>query len=239
MTRYGAAIRPVPAFTPYIVVAIVYLVAVLVVDTTTSSATKGFLMPALLIGLLLALGAVRPFPRRIALVAGLGILFSWFGDVAIAQPGDLGFLLGLGGFFCAHVAYIVLFVSGLGLRRMPRLAVVYIAWWAGFVTLLAPHAGALLVPLALYGAVLGAMAALALAGNRWVAVGGALFVVSDSLLGLHLFLPGFSFWQVDFTIMVAYIGAQGALAVGAFVVARRSPGEPGTLGTPGTHLAIP
>ena len=222
MTRPLTVIRPLPAFTPYVVVAAVYLVAVAVVDTTTSSVTKGFLMPALLVGLLLALAAVRPYPRRTALLAGLGILFSWFGDVAIAQPGDLGFLLGLGGFFLAHLAYLALFVFGLGftLRRMPRLALAYAAWWAAFVALLAPHAGALLVPLALYGAVLGAMAALALAGNRWIAVGGALFVISDSLLGLHLFMPGFDFWQIDFVIMVAYIAAQGAIAVGAFVHAR-------------------
>lgn len=222
MTRRLPVVRPLPAFTPYLVVAVVHLVALAVVDSSTSSATKGFLMPALLIGLLLALAAVRPYPRRTALLAGLGILFSWFGDIAIAQPGDLGFLLGLGGFFLAHLAYLALFGFGLGLgfRRIPRLALAYGAWWAAFVALLAPHAGPLLVPLALYGAVLGAMAALALAGNRWIAVGGALFVISDSLLGLHLFMPGFDFWQVDLVIMVAYIAAQGAIAVGTFVHAR-------------------
>jgi uncharacterized membrane protein YhhN len=189
VTRSVPAIRPLPAFTPYVVVAVVHLVALAAGDATVSGATKGFLMPALLIGLLLALCAVRPFPRVLAVLASLGLVFSWFGDVAIAQPGGVGFLLGLGGFFVAHLAYIALFVRALRLRRMPRHSLVYIAWWAAFVALLAPHAGVLLVPLALYGAVLGAMAALALAGNPWIAAGGALFVVSDSLLGLHLFLP--------------------------------------------------
>ncbi|MGV8884026.1 MAG: lysoplasmalogenase [Microbacteriaceae bacterium] len=224
--RASFRIRPLPAFTPFLVVAVVHLSALLAGNIVLDGATKPFLMPALLIGLLLALAALKPMPVRIAALAGAAIVFSWFGDVALASPGDAGFLLGLGGFFCAHVVYVVLFATSLRQRRMPRLAWLYAVWWAAFVALLAPHAGALLVPLAVYGAVLGAVASLAMACNRWIAVGGALFVVSDSLLGLHLFMPGFDFAQIDVTIMVAYLAAQGAIAFGVFlhcvVVQRRA-----------------
>ena len=79
---------------------------------------------------------------------------------------------------------------------------------------LAPHLGSLLIPVAVYGLVLCAMGSLALHCNRWIALGGALFVISDTLLGLHNFLPGFALWQIDFLIMLSYLAAQALFAFG-------------------------
>src|SRR6187402_3516672 len=65
-------------------------------------AGKRELMLTLLGGFL----AATPNPRsRIALWASAGIVLSLAGDVLFAQPGDTGFILGLGGFLLAHVAY--------------------------------------------------------------------------------------------------------------------------------------
>jgi uncharacterized membrane protein YhhN len=214
-------------FAPYAVIGVVHLATLFTSWHDGAAVTKPLLMPALLLGFLLSLPLLgSPTKRRIAILAGLAIAFSWIGDVSLGMPGGLGFLFGLGFFFLAHVAYLALFINAISLRRLPRrnwivVALVALAWWAGFVTILAPHAGALLVPIALYGAVLGGVAVTAVACNRWVMVGALLFLISDSLLGLHLFLPGFHFWQVDFTIMVFYISGQGLIAWGAVMHERR------------------
>jgi uncharacterized membrane protein YhhN len=206
-------------FVPFAIVGLAHLVGLFTGLTVLSGLTKPLLMLALLGAFLTSVPRIR---SRVALLGGLGIVLSWAGDVSLASPGDLGFLVGLGFFFGAHVAYLVLFLTALPIRRMRRLSLIFVPWWAIFVALLAPHAGVMLVPIALYGAVLGAVAAAALACNRWVGAGAVFFLASDSLLGLHLFVPGFEFWQVDFTIMLAYILGQGLIAWGAVVHAREA-----------------
>ena len=172
--------------------------------------------PALMLTLLGAFLATTPQPRgRIAVWASAGIVLSLAGDVLFAQPGDVGFILGLSAFLLAHVAYTILFLGPLKTRGMPRLAALYGLWWFGLLALLLPHLGALAVPVVVYGGVLGLSAASALGTNRMVAVGAALFLVSDSVLACKLFLPGFSFWQQDFVIMVLYCAGQGLIALGA------------------------
>lgn len=208
--------RTVAVFTPYVLVGLVHLVALAIDAEQLSTFTKPLPMPLLLAAFLFSLPRIR---SEIALLGSLGILFSWAGDVSLASPGELGFLVGLGFFLLAHVAYIVLFLRKLRMRRLRPAALVYLAWWVALVVVLAPHLGSLLVPVAVYGLVLGAMGAIGLSCNRWIAIGGALFVVSDTLLGLHKFLPGFDFWQIDFLIMLSYIGAQGLIAYGAIRMA--------------------
>ncbi len=159
--------------------------------------------------------ATTPAPRgRIALWATAGIVFSLAGDVLFAQPGDIGFILGLGGFLLAHVAYAILFLGAVKTSRMPRLAAIYGLWWFALLALLLPHLGTLAFPVVVYGGVLGLSAASALGTNRTIAVGAALFLLSDSVLACKLFLPGFHFWQQDFAIMVLYCAGQGLIALG-------------------------
>jgi uncharacterized membrane protein YhhN len=68
-------------------------------------------------------------------------------------------------------------------------------------------------------------AATALGVNRTVAVGALIFFVSDTLLGFKMFWPGFSLWQADFLIMLAYITGQGLIALGSVRHAQRSVGD--------------
>lgn len=205
------------AFAPYGVVGIVHLVAMFTSNDALGSATKPLLMPALLLALLVSLPRWR---SGIALWGGLGIVFSWFGDTSLMYSGDVGFLSGLGFFLLAHVFYLLLIWRTLRRRRMPKIALVYVLWWIALIVLLAPHVGWLVWPLAVYGLVLGAMAASGLTANTWVAVGGAFFVLSDSVLGLNKFLPGFELEKVHFVIMASYILGQGLIAFGAVRAAR-------------------
>ncbi|MBB5632193.1 putative membrane protein YhhN [Cryobacterium mesophilum] len=208
--------RVATVFAPYLLVSIVYLVAQAGDNGPLAGFLKPLLMPTLLAAFLYSLPRIR---SELALLGTLGILFSWAGDVTLGAPGDLSFLVGLGFFLLAHVAYIVLFLRRLRMRRLRWAALVYLAWWVALVAILAPHLGALLIPVAVYGLVLGSMGAIGLSCNRWIAIGGALFVVSDTLLGLNRFLPGFELWQIDTIIMVTYLAAQGFIAYGAIRMA--------------------
>ncbi|MEN9619962.1 MAG: hypothetical protein RL499_155 [Actinomycetota bacterium] len=214
--------RPVPAFTPYIVVTVVHLSAIAVGGDDLVAATKPLLMPALLIGLVLGL----PVRRSVLLLwGGLALLFSWLGDVLLQSPGDIGFLIGMGVFGLAHLAYIALYLGPLRTRRAPWWGIAAAAvWWIALVALLAPNLGGLLVPVAVYGLVLGTAAAAALGTTRLIAIGAGVFLVSDTLLGLDRFLPGFSFDGVDLLIMLTYCLGQGLIIAGVVTVARRRAG---------------
>ncbi|MFF1877597.1 lysoplasmalogenase [Leifsonia sp. NPDC058230] len=198
-------------FLPYTVVGILHLLALFFGSEAVSTITKPLLMPALLLALLWAL------PRRrgeVALLGSLAIVSGWLGDLSLMDAG-IGFLIGLAFFLLGHLAYLVLFWRRMRIRRRPQWwAAIYLVWWVALIGILAPHAGPLLAPLAVYGLVLGALAVSGSACNRWIAIGSASFLVSDSLLGFDRFLPGFALWQVDFLIMLTYLAGQGLMVWG-------------------------
>lgn len=205
------------AFLPYGVVGVVHLAALATATEAVAQPSKSLLMPALLFALLIAIPARK---GSIALLAGAGVLLSWGGDVLLSLPGDVGFVAGLGCFLLAHIAYLVLFLRPLRRRRMPWLALLVIPWWAGLIVFLTPHLGVLLVPVVLYGLVLGASTAASLGTNVVTAAGGILFLVSDTVLAFKLFWPDFSLWQADVLVMLPYILGQGLIALGAILAAR-------------------
>lgn len=210
----GAVLRP---FVPFAIVGVIHLVTLVIDWHEGSTYSKLAVMPALLVGFLLAL------PVRRGLIVALGIvaiLLSWVGDALIASPGDLGFLLGLGSFMLAHIAYLVLFAWPLRRTPVPWLALVFAAWWFALVTILAPYIGSLLVPVAGYGLVLATASAAALGTNRIIAIGATLFLISDTLLAFRLFYPDFEFWQMNATIMVFYIAGQGLIILGTVLHVR-------------------
>jgi len=207
-------IRPVPAFTPYLVVSIVYLGGILSGVTALSDATKPLLVPALILGFGLTLmtrrnqGAPNPTPLAVALTLG-GLVLSWAGDVALGSS----FELGLGFFLLAHLCYIVLFWTTF--RRRPSWwGLLALPWFAGLLWLLAPSLGAMLPIVGAYGAVLGFMAVSATRGNLFTVLGGVCFVVSDSMLAFRLFTPLFQSPPEDAFIMLMYLLAQGFIVVG-------------------------
>lgn len=202
-------------FVPYGVVGVVHLVAVAIGAGVLVDVTKPLLMPVLLVCLLWALPVRR---GEVALLGSLAVLFGWLGDLSLMDAGP-GFVIGLGFFLLGHLAYVVLFWRRMRFRRPRWWSVVYLVWFAALLAVLAPHAGALLVPLAAYGLALAALGASGSACNAWIVVGAGCFVVSDSLLGLDRFLPGFALWQTDFLIMLTYIAAQGLICFG---IARRT-----------------
>ncbi|KQV05131.1 lysoplasmalogenase [Leifsonia sp. Root112D2] len=217
MQTSSSPLRRLISFLPYAVVGVIHLVALALTAGAVATATIPLLMPALLLALLWSLPRLR---TEIALLGTLAIVFSWLGDISLMNSGDLGFLSGLGFFLLAHVAYLVLYARRMRRRRLPWWSVIYVLWWIALVAVLAPHTGVLLVPVAIYGLALGAVGVLGASCDRLIVIGSALVVLSDTMLGLHRFLPGFEPWQIDTTIMVAYILGQGLMCAGIVRSAR-------------------
>lgn len=199
------------AFAPFIAVSLVHLVFQLLSLEPAASLSKWLLMPALIVSVLLASPTRRSF-ATVALITA--ITLSWLGDITPLYASNFFFVVGLSFFLLSHLAYLTTFVRGFGYGRPRPWSLVYVLWWLGFVVLLGPSLNSLLIPVALYGAVLGAMAAYASRGTAAVALGGALFLVSDTLLGTNRFLSDFALWESGFLIMLTYLAAQGLIAWG-------------------------
>jgi uncharacterized membrane protein YhhN len=216
----------IAAFTPYIVFAGVQLVILATGPPWAVTVTKALLMPLLVVAVVFVARPMAGAPARgsVRLLA-FAIAFSWAGDVALSFAGTTAFVFGLGCFLVAHVVYLALFVRmPRARRRPPAWTLVYLAWYAAFLVLLGSHTGALFVPVAMYGLVLGAMAATSAWHGPVVATGGALFVLSDSVLGLGRFLPGYDFALHDLLVMSSYLAAQGLIAAGVLMALRRERG---------------
>jgi uncharacterized membrane protein YhhN len=162
--------------------------------------TKPLLMPTLL------RGKPRPTQRALAL-GGLG-------DVALLGSGDAAFTAGLGSFLAGHVAWVAALrqKSAGVLARRPAAAAPYLLAWAGLNAYLWPKTGKDRVPVLVYSAALLATALAALdTGDKAVAAGGALFLLSDSLLALEKFgdvhLPAH-----EGIVMTTYTSGQALLA---------------------------
>ena len=134
------------------------------------------------------------------------------------------FVVGLASFLLAHVTYIVLFLRlpARG-RRLPAWTVAYAAWYVAFLALLQPHLGGLLVPVALYGLVLGVMAAIAGRPGRVSSPSAARCSSSRT----RCWRSGGSCRATsspphDLVVMSTYLAAQGLIALG---VVRVQPSE--------------
>lgn len=160
-----------------------------------------------------------------ALLCGCG------GDLALDIGGTVPFLLGMACFAAGHVCYLRLFVRLGAFRRGSRTAVrlrcaAYGLVWAVLVVLLWPGLDpGMRVPVALYSVLLAAMAAGAYGLGPAARTGGALFLLSDSLIATDLadwpLLPGHDAW-----VMATYLGGQALLASGVLTATRA-----GTAGT--------
>lgn len=195
-------------------------------DGLVAELTQPLLMPALGATLLTA----TDDRGRLVRWTLCALAASWLGDtIPRFLEGDPAFLSLIGCFLSAQLAYIAGFWpfrrEALPVQR-PLTALGYLAALVGMVAWCREGAGALLAPVIVYGLTLSAMAALSTGVSARAGIGGAIFLVSDSLIALHAFadidLPYRSFW-----VMSTYLAAQ-SLIVRAVVERPRS--ETGTWG---------
>ncbi|MDT9691655.1 lysoplasmalogenase [Streptomyces sp. P9(2023)] len=181
------------------------LVSLLVGADLGHRIAKPLLMP-----LLAAYAATRGAPKL--LIAAL--LFGWGGDVFLLSQADWAFLVGMGSFAAGHVCYLVLF----GRRRTSvPLGIAYTVALVGTVALLWPDLPAeLRIPVAGYSLLLTAMAYRASSLGLAAGAGGALFLLSDTLIATGVAewpqLPAPAFWVMSTYIAAQYLLAKGVLA---------------------------
>ncbi|NYF10452.1 putative membrane protein YhhN [Leifsonia sp. AK011] len=210
-------------FLPFGAVSVIHLAALALGSQVIATPTKALLMPALLLALLVGLPRIR---SEIALWAGLALVFSTAGDILLGVPGEIAFLVGVGAFSLAHVAYLFLYLRPLRTRAIGWRGLFYVAWLGILLLVLLPHIGPLTLPLAAYGLLLCGAAAAALGTTPIIATGALLFLTSDTLLSLKFFVPGFSLWQEDVLIMLVYLAAQGLIIAGTVLAAQRRAAAP-------------
>ena len=201
------------AFAPYALLAIVHVITLAAGTTDISGPTKIALMPALFLGV--AIAVPKPRDATVALLLA-AITASWFGDSAgVFFPALPTVPMMIAFFAIAHLLYIWLFLRHLTVRPLARWSLVYIAWWALLLIVLWPHLGGLSFAVAAYGIVLGGTAAASTRANRVITWGGVLFLASDTLLAFLLFTPQFAPPLTDPAVMLTYTLGQGLIAVGA------------------------
>ncbi|WP_428986167.1 lysoplasmalogenase [Streptomyces pyxinae] len=188
------------------------------------SATGHLLAKPLLMPLLLAYAAVCRAPRPLlaALVCG------WGGDVLLLADGaEWAFLAGMGSFALGHLCYLVAFRGTRRAAAPGRGRVVTGGYGAALVVtvaLLWPGLPAgLRLPVAGYATLLTVMARGAAGLGAVAGAGGALFLLSDTLIA-----GGVAGWPQppvpDFWIMLSYAAAQYLLVTG--ILARASAPRP-------------
>jgi len=219
----------------FVVVSVVLLVARLIGADAVGEVAQWLAMPALA-GVLLS-AARWPRGRLVNLVAvALGL--SWLGDLLPSFAGEQAFLVMVGCFLAAQLVYVVAFtpyVRRSVVHRRPVALVPYGVVLVGLVALCAPHAGDLLLPVAVYGGYLVSMAVLATGLGRTAGLGAAVFVVSDSLIALEQFVPGWNLPGQDFWVMVTYLAGQAlitAAVLGHNLAERKAPAVPVRLAVP-------
>jgi uncharacterized membrane protein YhhN len=161
-------------------------------------------------------GAAWPRQRRLILI---GLWLSLAGDVFLLWPKE-GFLPGLVSFLLAHLAYIAAFSQPLRFGARPAVFGLYAVIAVAILsTLWGGVPPGLRVPVLAYVVCLASMAAQAAAWwrhapalpeARFAALGGMLFMASDSLLAINKFatpLPASALW-----ILATYWAAQMCIA---------------------------
>ncbi len=183
---------------------------------TVHHLSKPFLMPLLL---LYALSALRKLPGWLV----IALLASCLGDSFLMYEArkPVYFVLGLGSFLIAHLAYIILFIKTsepvswqLRIKKRGMILGMLLAYTAVLLALLLPRTGALQIPVVVYAVVLCAMTMTAFlrtssglsAHALLVALGSVLFVISDSLLAVNKFV--FALPYAPVWIMGTYLTAQ-------------------------------
>lgn len=179
---------------------------------------------------LAAAGLASPAPGLIApMLIVLGLALGAAGDFCLSRPGQAMFLAGMAAFAAGHLAYVAAFWLWTGaFSPTPAQVTALLGLGLGVLGLglwLSAQAGALRGPVFGYALVIGLMAGSALVlpaspgtGTIQVGliqVGVALFLLSDTLLALRLFVAGPAAQKpLDLLVWPAYWLGQALILTG-------------------------
>lgn len=188
--------------------------------------TKGAVMLLLLLYFVVNTYRGHHLPSRV--LGTIAFVLAWVGDILLLYKGEDNFITGLGLFLVMHIIYIVYFWRMHPPFPVRHPANIYLPLLlvAGYDFLLMnkllPLTGALKIPLLAYMVVISVMFVLAcnIQGSkksgtlamRYFVPAAVLFILSDSLLGLNMFL-----WEdyiLGIPIMLSYGYAQQLMVHG-------------------------
>ena len=206
----------------FVVVSIANVFGELTSRHTLIWGTKPLLVPLLAIWLWGA--SARPMRAPVRLMA-IGLVFAWFGDLALMGDGDLAFMVGILMFLVMQIFYILAFrrVPGPGLvRAWPIALIPFAVVWLALAAAMLHGSGLKALPALVYGLVLVTMAVAALdvvirvpQRPGWRVAGGAIcFLVSDGLIALTAFAGISSTPITSGVVMATYVVAQAMIVTG-------------------------
>ncbi|MDX2974460.1 lysoplasmalogenase, partial [Kribbella solani] len=137
------------------------------------------------------------------------ILASAAGDLLLEADQEIA---GMAAFAAAHACYLAVFLANPA-QRSWRVLAAYAALWAALIAILAPGLGSRRVPVAAYALLLTATAVTSRWHNPRSGLGGALFLISDSLIAFRM--AGRDFRGRGALVMSTYTVGQYLLASGA------------------------
>ena len=170
--------------------------------------TKPLLLPILIL-MYFSRGKSEKIPLDLFFTAGLAL--SFFGDLFLLF--NWGFLPGLGSFLLAHLFYIISFKKKLQ-KRISKFWPIILSLYASILlVILFPYLKEMKIPVIIYAVVIATMMYNALkTHNRNLIIGALLFLISDTLLSVYLFLQPLMI--LNLLVMATYILAQLFLVSG-------------------------
>ena len=141
----------------------------------------------------------------------VGLALSFFGDLFLLF--QWGFLPGLGSFLLAHVFYIISFRKKIQNSIWKFWPIILGLYASILLVFLFPYLKEMKIPVLIYAVVISVMMYNALkTNNRNLMIGALLFLISDTLLSVNLFLKPLMI--LNLLVMITYVLAQWFLVRG-------------------------
>lgn len=173
-----------------------------------------------------AIGFFHDRSGRLVTLVLFALFFSWVGDIFL-QAGNM-FIPGLASFLVAHIFYIIYFIKvnakqrGL-LTRKPLIVLPVLIYIIVLLRALFPYLFELKIAVIVYSITIAMMLMMAINTSggiqkkvsTFLITGALLFVISDSLLAVNLFIV--QHIAFDLVVMSTYAAAQFFLVKGAII----------------------
>ena len=206
----------------YTVLVLVDLLFIYLRENEMRWISKPLLMPVLMLFFVTSVKMKSGTQFYLILAA---LFLSWCGDVLLQA--NL-FIPGLVSFLLAHVCYIFYFKQAGNNRKgliqtKPLLFLPVTLYIILLLVLLFPHLQELKIPVVVYSITIGVMLLMAIntrqqinnKASTFLIIGALLFVLSDSLLAINLFVE--NHWVISFAVMATYATAQYLIVKGALM----------------------
>ena len=170
--------------------------------------TKPLLIPLLILIFITRLKSEKTKVDKLFLT---GLVLSFFGDLFLLF--QWGFLPGLGSFLLAHVFYIISFRKKTQNSIWRFWPIILGLFATTLLVFLFPYLKEMKIPVIIYAVVIATMMYNALkTHNKNLIIGALLFLISDTLLSINLFLQPLMI--LNLLVMITYIAAQWFLVKG-------------------------